>query len=198
MARYSKSNPQYEANGMGAGTSAHNQPSSTPFNVSRKRVMTIAKTLTWSGIGFVGLLNVQPWIELAKQISKQLTNIPFLDSLIRIPFLGGWIEWGFLNLVAILGIVLSGITQLMEILPSLVDNASSNIITYRWIAYSFEAVICFLRFPPYEGGVNAVVEDFPSWDASLIDWWLLVLFLVTMFSFEAIFHLIRNIKTSLR
>ena len=196
MARYSKST-QYEASGTGAGPSTHTQPSSPPFNVSRKGVMTIAKALAWSGIGFVGLLNVQPWIELAKQISKQLTNIPFLDSLIRIPFLGGWIEWGFLNIVAILGIVLWGITQLMEILPSLVKAPSPSIITYRWIAYSFEAVICFLRFPPYEGGVNAVIEDFPTWDISLIDWWLLVLFLVTMFSFEAIFHLIRNIRRSL-
>jgi len=167
-------------------------------NQSHKNTSTIARFLIWAGIGFVGLLNVQPWIELARQISKQLTNIPFLDSLVQIPFLGGWIEWGFLNIIPILGIVLWGITQFMEVLPMMVTNPTPEIIRYRWIAYGFEAIICFLRFPPYEGGVEAIVEDFPNWDASLIDWWLLVLFLVTMFSFEAIFHLNRNVRTSFR
>jgi hypothetical protein len=194
MARYSTSNPQPET---GTGTNPNHQSRSTQFAVSRKGVLTLVRFLTWSGIGFVALLNVQPWIELAQQISKQLTNIPFLDSLVKIPFLGGWIEWGFLNLVAILGIVLWGITQLMEILPSLTVKPSQLVITYRYVAYAFEAIICFLRFPPYEGGINALIEDSPNWDASLIDWWLLVLFLVTMFSFEAIFHLIRNIRANL-
>jgi hypothetical protein len=168
-----------------------------PRNVSYGNLMTVGRFLTWSGIGFVGLLNVQPWIELAKQISKQLTNIPFLDSLIKIPFLGGWIEWTFLNIVAILGIVLWGITQYIEVLPMMVNNPSQEIVRYRWLAYGFEAIICFLRFPPYEGGVNALVEDFPHWDANLIDWWLLVLFVVTMFSFEVIFALIRNVRANL-
>jgi hypothetical protein len=95
MARYSTSNPQQET---GTGTNPNHQSRSTQFAVSRKGVLTLVRFLAWSGIGFVGLLNVQPWIELAKQISKQLTNIPFLDSLVKIPFLGGWIEWGFLNL----------------------------------------------------------------------------------------------------
>ncbi len=97
-----------------------------PRSVSYGNLMTVGRFLAWSGIGFVGLLNVQPWIELAKQISKQLTNIPFLDSLIKIPFLGGWIEWVFLNIVAILGIVLWGITQYIEVLPMIVNNPSQE------------------------------------------------------------------------
>jgi len=180
--------------GLGSkGATNTTRPGATNY----KNLMTIARFLTWAGIGFVGLLNVQPWIELAKQISKQLTNIPFLDSLVKIPFLGGWVEWIFLNIVAILGIVLWGITQYMEVLPMMVKNPSESIVRYRWLAYGFEAIICFLRFPPYEGGVNAVIEDAPNWDASLIDWWLLVLFVVTMFSFEAVFALIRNVRANL-
>ncbi len=92
---------------------------------------------------------------------------------------------------------LGRITQYMEVLPMMVKNPSESIVRYRWLAYGFEAIICFLRFPPYEGGVNAVIEDAPNWDASLIDWWLLVLFVVTMFSFEAVFALIRNVRANL-
>jgi hypothetical protein len=163
-----------------------------------RNIRTTAEFLIVAGIGFIGLLNVQPHIELAKQIAKELTNIPFLDSLIQIPYVGGWIQFIFLNLVPILGIVLWGLTQLAEILPIVIDNPSQRLQTYRWIAYGYETIICFLRFPPYEGGVSAVFEDFWRWDVNLIDWWILVLFLVTMFSFELIYVVSEEIRENLR
>jgi hypothetical protein len=181
---------------MGLGKTS--QPINEVVRKNGRNIRTIAEFLIVSGIGFIGLLNVQPHIELAKQIAKELTNIPFLDSLVQIPFLGGWIQFIFLNLVAILGIVLWGLTQLAEILPIIIDNPSQRLQTYRWIAYGYETIICFLRFPPYEGGVSAVFEDFWRWDINLIDWWTLVLFLVTMFSFELIYVMSNEIRQNLR
>ncbi len=175
------------------GTTTPTEP-----KLSNRKIKSVGGFLLVAGVGFLGLLNVQPHIELAKQIAKELTNIPFADALVQVPFLGGWIEFIFLNLVAILGIVLWGLTQLAEILPMMIENPSERLQAYRWIAYSYEAIICFLRFPPYEGGVDAVLEDFGQWNSSLIDWWILVLFLVTMFSFELIFVVGKEIKASLR
>jgi hypothetical protein len=163
-----------------------------------RNLRTIAEFLILFGIGFIGLLNVQPHIELAKEIAKELTNIPFLDSLVQIPFLGGWIQFIFFNLVPILGIVLWGLTQLAEIMPIIIENPSQRLQTYRWIAYGYETIICFLRFPPYEGGVSAVFEDFLRWDVNLIDWWVLVLFLVTMFSFELIYVVSEEMRANLK
>jgi hypothetical protein len=180
---------------MGLGTKG---ASTTHPKINNRNLKAIAGFLIVAGIGFIGLLNVQPHIELAKQIAKELTNIPFADSLVQVPFLGGWIEFIFLNLVAILGIVLWGLTQLAQILPMMIENPSQRLQTYRWIAYGYEAIICFLRFPPYEGGVDAVLEDFGRWDSSLIDWWILVLFLVTMFSFELIFVVGKEMRANLR
>lgn len=165
---------------------------------SGKNIRTISEFLIVAGIGFIGLLNIQPHVELAKQIAKELTNIPFLDSLVQIPYLGGWIQFIVLNLIPILGIVLWGLTQLAEILPIVVENPSQRLQTYRWIPYGYETIICFLRFPPYEGGVSAVFEDFWRWDINLIDWWILVLFLVTMFSFELIYVVSEEIRENLR
>jgi hypothetical protein len=180
------------------GLGSRTTPTNTYPRTNSRKLKAVAGFLIATGIGFIGLLNVQPHIELAKQIAKELTNIPFLDSLVQLPFLGGWIQFIFLNLVAILGIVLWGLTQLAEILPMLVDNPSKRLQTYRWIAYGYEAIICFLRFPPYEGGASAVFEEFGRWDLNLIDWWILVLFLVTMFSFELIFVIGREIRSNLR
>ncbi|MBD1942514.1 hypothetical protein H6F50_09120 [Coleofasciculus sp. FACHB-712] len=194
MARYS------QTGGGQAPQSTYSYSGGVPRNPNKFHINArlIAKILVWGTIGFVGLLNVQPWIELARHISKELTNIPFLDSLVRVPFLGGWIEWGFANIIPFMAIVMWGMCQLKEILPSLVENPTDEAYRNRWIAYGFEAIICFLRFPPYEGGVQAIVEDAPNWDSSLILWWTLVLFLVTMFSFEMVFNLRKNIQANFR
>ncbi len=181
---------------MGLGSKGTTTTTEPKF--SNRNIKAVGGFLIVAGVGFIGLLNVQPHIELAKQIAKQLTNIPFLDSLVQIPFFGGWIEFIFLNLVSILGCVLWSLTQYAEILPIVLENPSKRLQTYRWVAYAYEAIICFLRFPPYQGGASAVLEDFGQWDTSLIDWWILVLFLVTMFSFELIFVVTKEIKSSLR
>lgn len=180
------------------GIGSQGTPRTNSGKVSSKNLSRIAKYLVIAGIGFVGLLNIQPHLELAKQIAKELTNIPFLDSLVQLPFLGGWVQFIFTNIVAILGIVLWGLTQFAEVLPMMIDNPSKRLQTYRGIAYGYEAIICFLRFPPYEGGAAAVIEDFGRWDLELVDWWTLVLFLVTMFSFELIVVVAKEFQSNLR
>ena len=169
----------------------------TGAKISNRNLRIIGGFLIVAAVGFVGLLNVQPHIELAKQIAKQLTTIPFLDSLVQIPYLGGWIQLLFVNIVAVLGMVLWGVTQYVEILPIFVENPSQALKTCRWVAYAYESIVCFLRFPPYEGGVSGVLDDFGRWDSSLIDWWLLVLFLVTMFSVELVVVVAKEVKTHL-
>lgn len=157
--------------------------------------LRIARFLFTAGIGFLMIINVQPWLELSKAITKQITTIPFLDSLVAIPLLGGWIEWLFANIVPILGCVLWAIVQLIEVMPMLTEaavpaNLKERLERYRWVAYAIETIVCFLRYPPYVGGMAAVLDDAPNWDASLIDWWNLVFFLVTMFGFELCFRVV--------
>ncbi len=74
------------------------------------------------GIGFLMLMNVQPWLKLAEQLTLQITIIPFLDSLVKIPLLGGWIEWLAVNIARFLGLTLWGIVQFIEVIPMLVND----------------------------------------------------------------------------
>jgi hypothetical protein len=163
----------------------------------------IARFLFTAGIGFLMLINVQPWLELSKAIAKQITTIPFLDSLVAIPLLGGWIEWLFANIIPILGCILWAIVQLIEVMPMLTEsgvpaNLKERLEGYRWVAYAIETIVCFLRYPPYEGGMDAILSDAPNWDSSLIDWWNLVFFLVTMFGFELCFRVIVTVWQGVR
>lgn len=166
-------------------------------------LLKVARFIFTAGIGFLMLINVQPWLELSRNIAKQITTIPFLDSLVRIPFFGGWVEWTFANIIPILGCILWAILQLIEVMPMLTETSipahlRERLERYRWIAYAIETVVCFLRYPPYNGGMAAIVGDAPNWDSSLIDWWNLVFFLVTMFGFELCFRVVITIWQGVR
>lgn len=178
-----------------------NQETAQSNSVGSLSAIRIARFLFTAGIGFLMLINVQPWLELSKAIAKQITTIPFLSSLVAIPFLGGWIQWLFANIVPILGCILWAIVQLIEVLPMMAEapaNLKERLEKYRWVAYAIETIVCFLRYPPYNGGMAAVLEDAPNWDASLIDWWNLVFFLVTMFGFELCFRVVITVWQGVR
>lgn len=199
-------------------------------------IRRFSKFLFTMGLGAMMLLNCQPWLELAAQIAGQIKIVPFLDSLIAIPYLGGWIQWLAVNGARILGLLLWISVQLIEIIPMVAkdpqivamwverwdgkefrvrgDGSSSDqlktifnqfptewfasLAQYRAAAYALEFLVCFLRFPPYEGGVEAIVFDFPNFDPSLILWWQLTLFLLTMFGFEICLRLILRLWQGIR
>ena len=189
---------------MGLGSKNNNSTTGATTNESGSvPAIRIARFLFTAGIGFLMIINVQPWLELSKAIAKQITTIPFLDSLVAIPLLGGWVEWLFANIIPILGCVLWAIVQLIEVMPMLTEASVPETLRerlegYRWVAYAIETIVCFLRYPPYIGGMAAVLEDAPNWDASLIDWWNLVFFLITMFGFELCFRVIVTVWQGVR
>jgi hypothetical protein len=143
----------------------------------------ITRVVFIGGMVFLIIINAQPWMQLAIKIVPTITAIPFIDSLVKIPFLGGWIQWGVREMTSILGLLLCGTIQIIEIMPMLIPN-SKVLKNLRAAAYTIEFLVCFLRFPPYQGGTAAFLEDFLHWDAYLINWWNLVFFIVTMTGFE--------------
>lgn len=143
----------------------------------------VTRVIFIGGMVFLVIINAQPWMELARKIVPTITTIPFIDSLVKIPFLGGWVQWGVREMTSILGLLLCGTVQIIEIMPMLRPN-NSALNKFRAIAYAIEFLVCFLRFPPYQGGTAAFFEDFGRWDSYLIDWWNLVFFIVTMTGFE--------------
>jgi hypothetical protein len=165
-----------------------NLSSGTMLKTKLKHLGTITRWVFFGGMGFLLIINTQPWMELAARIAPTLTKIPFMGSLVKIPFLGGWIQWALGEIVSILGTILCVTIQIIEILPIMVEGASSalkeRLNTYRWIAYAIEFCVCFMRFPPYQGGTSAFFDDFFQWDWYLIDWWNLIFLLVTMTGFE--------------
>jgi hypothetical protein len=147
------------------------------------QVGKVTRIIFIGGMIFLVIINAQPWIELARKIVPTITTIPFLSSLIKIPFLGGWVQWAVKEMVSILGLLLCGTIQIIEIMPMLYPN-NPALKNLRAIAYAIEFLVCFLRFPPYAGGVSAFWDDFGRWDSYLIDWWNLAFFIITMTGFE--------------
>jgi hypothetical protein len=175
-----------QAHGTGARPSTSSKSGST-MQTKLKHLGEVTRWIFITGMGFLLIINAQPWMELAARIAPTLTKIPFIGSLVKLPFLGGWIQWALGEIVSILGTVLCVTIQIVEILPMMVEGSvefKRKLNTYRWIAYAIEFCVCFMRFPPYQGGTPAFFEDFLQWDWYLIDWWNLIFFLVTMTGFE--------------
>lgn len=145
------------------------------------------------GLGYLMLLNVQPWLEVAELAAKEIKILPFQDTLVSIPFLGGLILWTIVNGAKILAIFLWGIVNGLESLPFFIETEFGNRVpeiikkdlnTYRLIAYVTETIVCWVRYPTYSGGWSAVVSDFPNFDMALIDWNNAVVFLLAIAGFE--------------
>lgn len=131
------------------------------------------------GIGYLILLNVQPWLDVAEKAAKAVKILPFQDTLVAIPFLGGLILWVIVNASKLLAVALWGIVNGLENLPFFLDTAFAKKIpkeiikdlnVYRAVAYVVEAIVCWIQYPTYQGGWPAVVMDWPNYDMNLIDW----------------------------
>ena len=131
------------------------------------------------GMGYLILLNIQPWMDVAEIAAKQVKILPFQDTLVGIPFLGGLILWAIVNAAKLLAIALWGIVNGLENLPFFLDTTLGKKVPksilkdlqlFRVAAYVIEAIVCWVRYPTYQGGWNAVVQDYPNFDMNLIDW----------------------------
>lgn len=141
------------------------------------------------GIGYLILLNVQPWVDVAEEAAKAVKILPFQDTLVALPFLGGLILWVIVNASKLLAVALWGIVNGLENLPFFLDTAFAKKIpkeiikdlnVYRAVAYVIEAIVCWVQYPTYQGGWSAVVQDCPYWDMNLIDWNQVATFLLAI------------------
>jgi hypothetical protein len=145
------------------------------------------------GIGFLIILNMQPWVEVAESAAKEVKVIPFQDVLTAIPFIGGVILWVIVNLSKILAVTLWAIVNGIEQLPALLKASGRGAIPRdamkflnlaRAVAYVVEITVCWVRYPTYQGGFAAVAMDFPNLQFDLIDWQQLTVFLLAVIGCE--------------
>ena len=154
------------------------------------------------GLGFLMLLNLQPWLDVAELAAKEVKILPFQETLVGIPYLGGLILWCIKNASKILAIFLWGIVNGLESLPFFLETALGskipahilrNLNLYRAVAYVAEAIVCWVRYPSYTGGWSAVVRDWPNFDMQLIDWNNMLVFLLALGGFEICINVAKNI-----
>lgn len=181
MAR-AASNPGHRG-GRGVSSSRSN-----PQANRRTAVKGLGRFLFLSTISFIGVLNIQPWMSVAKEMKSAITFVPFLAALTKIPWFGGWIVWfsNQDNALSAIAVGLWSLTQYCEMtdIPWIRQK--------RWLVYIWEFAIIFIHFPPYEGGYTALIEDFPYLAADSIQWWNLLLSVVCAFAFEFILNILKK------
>jgi hypothetical protein len=152
------------------------------------QVKGLGKFLFRFTITFIGLLNIQPWVAIAKQMKSAITFVPFLSALIKIPFLGGCLLWLSNNEIALSSIAtgLWGLTQYCEM------TDTPWIRKRRPLVYMWEFAVIFLHFPPYEGGYIALLEDlpYPSFDQVSIP--NILFSIICAFAFEFLYNILKK------
>jgi hypothetical protein len=156
------------------------------------------------------LLNVQPWIAVAKSAAKHISVVPYF-LLEWIPFIGRDLAEGARaliqpNITALMGITLWAVTQSIEVTPILAHFTDweppvwlrNKLSLFRALSYMLELIVCFLQYPPYQGGIEAFYADMGRWDFALIDFNNMVLFVIALFGVEASVWIALTILQALR
>ncbi|HEY9645056.1 MAG TPA: hypothetical protein V6C88_01735 [Chroococcidiopsis sp.] len=194
------------------------------------------KALRWLVVGLtlvllsaLTMLNIQPYISMARQLVAMITDVPFLDFLMLIPVVSSLISligriaadafgvalWGVLQLLQVLPGIMRGDLKILDnlirgvnnIVPQVIKETDSEVLqelkedynqapkkwlkraaTLAIVAYLVDTVLCFLRFPPYQGGVLGFWDDVQLGVQSLdsVDWANLTSAIATLFGFELI------------
>ena len=83
-------------------TEPSTQQTATLPSTALQNIGRVTRVIFIGGMVFLVVINAQPWMELARKIVPTITSIPFLESLVRIPFLGGWVQWAVREMTSIL------------------------------------------------------------------------------------------------
>lgn len=158
----------------------------------------------WFVGGIILIFNVQPWLTAASFISDGIVNLPF-----EAPILSIWglkqvalfLQGNLISCIALVLLVLCQACQLLALcteapiarrfvegsLGFKVSLDAESVEIYRRLsaaAYALELFVCFIQYPPYEGGIEAILLDLWTWDPALFRIDELVRLVVTMLSFE--------------
>lgn len=98
-----------------------------------KNLSLVSRFLMTIALGYLILLNCQPWLELAVGMVTEIKIVPFVSVLTSIPFLGGILIWIAYNGSSLLGVCCWGLCQLFQILPGLLKNP--NFISRMLVKY---------------------------------------------------------------
>jgi hypothetical protein len=194
-----------------------------------KALRWIVVILTLVLLSALTMLNVQPYISMARQLVAMITDVPFLDFLMLIPLVSSVISlvgriaadafgvalWGVLQLLQVLPGIMRGDLKILDtlirgvnsIVPHVIKESDSEVLqelkedynaapkkwlkragTLAIVAYLVDTVLCFLRFPPYQGGVLGFWNDVQMGVQTLdsVDWANLTSAIATLFGFELI------------
>lgn len=167
----------------------------------------IVKIGVWVMIGCVAYLNLQPWIEVGHWMAASGLEFPFQESLLGVWGVRQFVMFVVLNIASLLAVVFWLTCQTLQIMALMADSPqvlsgfafifkgvplsqwvvqnSAIIGRLGWGAYALEALVCFLVYPPYAGGMEDFIADAWMWDAYLWDWPNIALIAATILLFEA-------------
>lgn len=149
----------------------------------------IATVLLWVLIGISAIVALQPWMAIGEIAVNQVEIIPFYGVLSRLPLIGRvitWFEgiaWG--TAVSIVGVALCMTINIIQVAGG--TKVSTTQWVLRGIGGLFEVFVAVYYHAPYDGGIEALVADFPYLDPYYLNVEGAVMTFMSVLLFELLF-----------
>ncbi len=141
------------------------------------------------GLGIVAVLSLQPWMNVASSVVEAISVVPFYDTLAAIPYVSRVVT--FLDNIgdnffsSIVGVVIAVAINYAQVQGG--TKASLKQWIVRVIGGLMELAICIHFHAPYQGGIEAMMLDFPQLDAYMVDVPALFMTIANVILFETLF-----------
>ena len=186
--------PQQSNQGNGGQQMSGGQQKESPAWVLNNnlfgRLATPAKFCFYILIGFVCVLNWQPYIKLIESLDTVTGAGAWLRSLWIIGFMVNWI-WPIV--ITVTGVAVWGVMQFFELLHLLVkphlnrlgDGFLKSVWIFVLVAYLIDFFLAWITYPPLKTDIGVFLS---SPDLADINWENLKAFLVMVFAVEAVVY----------
>lgn len=168
------------------------------------------------GIALLAAVAVGIWaITNDKKLKNKITPFHLFIAVAVVLFVfgpGDVINWFWMNLISVTAVFLMVLCQMMQLLAWCTSTSATRAgiaqifngndlgmnnpkvrTKYKVLAgaaYCLELFVCLLEYPPYSGGLQGIMADFPLLDPYLVQYDQIVTFVVTLFGFELMVSLL--------
>ena len=125
----------------------------------------------WIGLGVVAVASLQPWLNIGQAFATTIEIIPFQGVFRAIPLMAKPLQFldnvGQNLISSIIGVCIAIAINYAQVQGG--TNATARQWAVRVICGLLEVGVCIHYHAPYQGGIEAMLMDFPRLDAYMVD-----------------------------
>ncbi|MEM1242752.1 MAG: hypothetical protein AAGI45_23220 [Cyanobacteria bacterium P01_H01_bin.26] len=160
-----------------------------PQQTTTKTEITLATLALWILLGISIVFALQPWMAIGEIAVDRIHAIPFYGVLSKVPVLNG-ILFFFEDIANNTAVSIVGVALCLTInITQVVNGMQATMLQWiiRCIGGLFELLVSVYYHAPYDGGIEALLADFPYLDPYYVNVQGAMMTAISVLLFEVLF-----------